>query len=212
MRSPQVFILLATLLGALALPVESGATSCHPKEYENHLLYADWVFLGTVVDARFSSVERRAIDFTMAEIDRIRGEPPDRVDLETSMGAYDPRITIGERYLVFVNSTNRYVGLCSRFKVYGPEEYLEVLLLRPAGDCGTAAEREIAVMFARQEFFRGNSPASMEMVDEMLRRAQLLSPTLRIKKEQNSVTAKGIRFRFTEGSLSAIESVECVTP
>jgi hypothetical protein len=42
------------LLLAITAPGATYATSCHPQQYEDHLKYADWVFLGTVVEAGFS--------------------------------------------------------------------------------------------------------------------------------------------------------------
>ena len=97
MRSTIVLSILVTW--AFAISDYSLATSCHPQNYENHLKYSEWVFIGSVLEASIVSGKDHFIEFTLSDIDRLRGSPPDQVKLRTNQGAYDPKITIGRRYI-----------------------------------------------------------------------------------------------------------------
>ena len=185
------------------------ATSCDAQEYYDHIVYSDWVLLGTVVDAQFVDERRSSIHFVMDEVEAIRGEPPPRIELNTNIGAYNPKITIGEQYIAYVNSADRYVSYCRSFKKYDPEEYFGILLMRKKGDCGTRHDREIAAMFLLKEYSDRDRPLSKPDLEKLLRQFVQIAPSLEYDISEDRITVKGIEFVFEEDQLSAVNYGEC---
>ena len=206
--SKMIALALAILL-ALVMAAPAEAASCDPRLSFEHEQLADWVFLGTVTEAKLVSETTHSIDLVLAQIEPLRGDPPSRIELKTSHGAYEPKITIGERYLAFVNSADRYVGYCRSFVPYGPEAFLRTLMLRERGDCGSDHDRKVAVAYSRDEFFSQDRPVTRAEVERMVEHWRQNTPSLVAQSGADRITVKGVSFVFAGDNLAAIEAAEC---
>ena len=200
--------LCTSLLLLLAFAGESSATSCDPQLYYDHTRFAEWVVLGTVTEAK--AVGERSVEFVIDDVDPVRGDPPATLRLHTDLGGYGPKISIGDRYVLFLNESDTYVGHCSGFQRYELQEYFHVLLMRGIGDCGTDYDREVAVAYARKEFLGEGAQYTRLIIDNLLNRFLEISPTLRIESTEDRLSVKGIDFVFADDALIAIETVRCV--
>ena len=209
MRAIKACAVIGLLLLNAILPVDGFATSCDPRASQEFAKYADWVFIGTVVEARQSESASHRIDFVATVLDPLRGSPPDKVELVASIGAYEPGITIGETYLIYVNSADRIVGYCRGFKVYGPDDFFQVLLMRKKGDCGSLYDRQVAVKYSREEFFENHQLISKADIEKILLHFQEVNPDLETLSTEGRLNVKGIDFMFIDNALVVIEVGKC---
>lgn len=201
--------MIGLLLAISMLPSNAVATSCDPTQYMQFKKYADWIFIGTVVEARQLEDAPRHIKFVVTDLERIRGNPPDTLELLASTGDYEAKITIAERYIVYVNSAERTVGSCRGFHVYDTDYYFSVLLMRQKGSCGTDRDRLIAVHSLRHEILRNQETPPRLAIEEMLQQYQYLNPNLEVVATDNKIMVKGIEFLFDNDVLAKIESGKC---
>ena len=201
--------LLFVMTLVLLVPVDLWATSCHPQEFANHLKYSQWVFIGTASEANLVELSGHSIEFTLSDIDRVRGNPPDQVRLKTSKGAYNPDITIGKRYIVYTSPGDLYVHYCNGFSSADGIEIFQTIVQRRHGDCGRAEDRQSALFHTRKEFLSQDWTYTVQMVREFLDSMQQQNPDLHVVQKDERITVKGFEFIFVEGSLIALELVEC---
>ena len=191
---------------------ESGATSCDATEYRDHIARAEWVVIGTAVDARFVGGDRSAIRFVLSEIDSLRGDPPASIELETNVGAYNPKVTIGDRFLAYIDPQDRFVNYCRRFLKYDPEHFFEALLHRKKGDCGLKHEREIAAAAYLQAYHKDGAPMTRSRLVAQLNDVVQVATDLTYLVNDTSLTVKGIQFVFDGETLSEVAHVACSEP
>ena len=185
------------------------ATSCDPQMSADHLRLAEWVIIGTATKAEQIDSDVGSIAFTLEDVDRVRGHSPDQLELITSRFAYNPRIVIGDRYIVFTSPGSNYVDFCTGFANSDGIELFSVMLLREYGDCGRAEDRQAALFHATKEFLEQEWTFTSQMIMELLEVFRQRNPELRVQSTSNQIVVKGFQFKFSNELLVGLELVDC---